>query len=160
MQFQDHIQQHLKSYVKPANLVQVVSYLLIVLWVYAALSKLIDYDKSRTQMLNQVFSKSIANILVWAVPFIELLAGGLLIFLKTRLAGLYASLLLLMSFTVYIGLVMINVFGRIPCSCGGILSKMSWEQHLTFNLAFILLTSTAILLSAHLKEGGSMGKEE
>lgn len=102
-------------------------------------------------MLNQVFSKSIANILVWAVPFIELLAGGLLIFLKTRLAGLYASLLLLMSFTVYIGLVMINVFGRIPCSCGGILNHLNWEQHLTFNLAFMLLTSTAILFSALFK---------
>ena len=110
-------------------------------------------------MLNQVFSNQTANILVWAVPFSELLVSSLLIFIKTRLAGLYASLLLLVSFTVYIGLVMNHVFGRIPCSCGGILSKMTWEQHLVFNMVFILMTSTAILLSTHLKKGGIMGKE-
>jgi len=109
-------------------------------------------------MLNQVFTKNIANVLVWAVPFTELLAGSLLIFLKTRLAGLYASLLLLISFTIYIGLVMNNVFGRIPCSCGGVLNKMTWEQHLVFNIVFLLLTATAILLSTHLKKGGLMGK--
>ncbi|MDP3467064.1 MAG: hypothetical protein Q8S11_01940 [Daejeonella sp.] len=159
MQTSDNIQTSFKPSSKPGNIVQVISYLLILLWVYAAASKLIDYDTSRAQMLNQIFSKSIANVLVWAVPFTELLAGSLLIFLKTRLAGLYASLLLLISFTIYIGLVMNNVFGRIPCSCGGVLNKMTWEQHLTFNLAFMLLTSTAILFSAHLKEGGFMGKE-
>lgn len=140
-------------------LIQGITAALILLWVYAAGSKLLNFEQSRMQMLNQVFSHQIANILVWAVPFSELLVSSLLIFIKTRLAGLYASLLLLVSFTVYIGLVMNNVFGRIPCSCGGILSKMTWEQHLVFNMVFILVTSTAILLSTHVKKGGIMGKE-
>lgn len=140
-------------------LIQGISAILVFLWIYAALSKLLNYEQSRMQMLNQVFPKRISHLLVWAVPFTEMLAGGLLIFLKTRLAGLYASLLLLISFTVYIGLVMNNVFGRVPCSCGGILSKMTWEQHLVFNMVFLLMTATAILLSTHLKKGGFMGKE-
>lgn len=140
-------------------IVTVITAALIFLWVYAAVSKLINYEQSRSQMLNQVFPVAIAKSLVWAVPFTELLISVLLSFLKTRLYGLYGSLILLISFTLYIGLVMNRVFDRIPCSCGGILNKMSWEQHLIFNIVFMILTITAILLSVHLKKGGRMGKE-
>lgn len=139
--------------------VQLISSMLILLWVYAAVSKLISYEQSRSQMLNQVFPIAIAKFLVWAVPFTELLLSGLLSFLRTRLSGLYGSLILLISFTIYIGLVINRVFNRIPCSCGGVLNKMTWEQHLAFNIVFLLLTATAILLSTHLKKGGLMGKE-
>lgn len=138
--------------------IHIISNLLIVLWVYAAVSKLIDYEHSRSQMLNQVFSARTANILVWAVPAAELITASLLLHAKTCFAGLWSSLLLLLSFTAYIGLIMNNVFGRIPCSCGGILDKMSWEQHLVFNMVFLLMTSTAIVLLVHLKEGGEMGE--
>jgi len=145
---------------KPAVsiIINLITAALIFLWVYAAMSKLINYEQSRSQMLNQVFSKNIAKFLVWAVPLTELLLSGLLSFFKTRLIGLYGSLILLISFTVYIGLVMNHVFGRVPCSCGGVLSKMSWEQHLIFNVVFIVLTIGAILLSTYLKKGGNMGK--
>ncbi len=139
--------------------VTIITAALIFLWVYAAMSKLINYEQSRSQMLNQVFPIAIAKFLVWVVPFTELLLSGLLSFLKTRLSGLYGSLILLISFTLYIGLVMNRVFGRIPCSCGGILNKMSWEQHLVFNIVFMMLAITAILLSVYLKRGGRMGKE-
>jgi len=148
-----------KKLFKPAIYVQVITCLLILLWVYAAMSKLLNYEQSRSQMLNQVFTQTTAKLLVWAVPFTELLLGVLLSFLKTRLIGLYGSLVMLVGFTIYIGLVMNNTFGRIPCSCGGVLNKMNWEQHLVFNIVFVILTISAILLSAHLKKGGFMGKE-
>ena len=124
----------------------IIPVLLILMWSYAATSKLLDYETSRSQMLNQVFPHLVGNILVWAVPFAELICAGLLIFDRTRTRGFYLSLFLLLLFTVYIGLVMLNVFGRIPCSCGGILEKMSWGQHLGFNLFFLALTITALFL--------------
>jgi hypothetical protein len=34
----------------------------------------------------------------------------------------------------------------IPCSCGGILQKMSWNQHLVFNFLFVSLAAAGILL--------------
>lgn len=139
--------------------VSVISGLLIFLWVYAAVSKLGDFQLNHSRMLNQIFPNHIAGILAWAVPASELLISALLLFANTRLVGLYASLFLLISFTVYISLVMGNVFGRIPCSCGGVLEKMSWGQHLIFNMVFIVLTSTAILINVYLKKGGRMGKE-
>jgi len=127
-----------------ASIIKSIDVLLIVLWVYAALSKLLDYEESRRQMLNQVFPIFIANILLWAVPLSELTAAGLLCFQRTRRAGLKLSLLLLLLFTGYIGLVMLNVFGRVPCSCGGILEQMTWGQHLAFNLLFVFLLVFAL----------------
>ncbi len=157
MQFLYRLPQILKPYAKPANLVELISCLLILLWVYASISKLIDNDRSQREMINQVFPNRIAVILAWAIPFIELLAACLLISLRTRLLGLYASVILLVSFTVYIGLVMTHVFGRIPCSCGGIISKMSWGQHLVFNLAFLALAFSGVFY--HHRERRAMEKD-
>ena len=145
-----------------------ISSLLILLWTYAALSKLIDFGHTRTQMLNQVFPASIAETLVWMVPASELAAACLLLLPKTRKAGLYLSLFLLLQFTLYIILVMTNIFGRVPCSCGGVISSMSWGQHLIFNLFFLALTLVAIVYPCEsepvegrlfLEKGGSMGKD-
>ena len=119
--------------------------MLVLMWSYAAASKLLDYETSRSQMLNQVFSHRIANTLVWAVPATELILAGCL-FLWQRLA-LYASFILLSLFTLYIGVVMTGIFGRIPCSCGGILEQMSWGQHLVFNLFFIAITILGLNLN-------------
>jgi putative oxidoreductase len=125
---------------------ELIKFLLIFLFVYAAVSKLIDIDRSRGQMLNQIFPPAIAEILVWAVPVAELITAGFLLFKKTFLPGLYLSMGLMVVFTLYIILVLLNVFGRIPCSCGGVLQKMGWVPHLFFNLFFLLLTVTGIYL--------------
>ena len=135
-----------------------INSLLILLWVYAAGSKLLDYKTSRQQMLNQVFPDFIGHILAWAVPLVELLAAGLLMSNRTLIAGLNLSLFLLLQFTIYISVVMTGLFGRIPCSCGGILEEMTWGQHLMFNLLFLILNLIALLYT--IKERRLMGKAE
>lgn len=132
---------------KKRTTVAATSAVLILLWTYAAASKFIDYDQSRREMLNQIFPRSVSEVLAWAVPSIELVVATLLLLPKTLKTGLYASVILLVIFTGYIGLIMVNTFGRIPCSCGGILEEMTWGQHLAFNLVLLLLTSTALALS-------------
>ncbi|MEO8794260.1 MAG: MauE/DoxX family redox-associated membrane protein [Daejeonella sp.] len=129
---------------------------LILLWTYAAMSKLLDYNQSRTRMLEQVFPVSVSEILVWVVPVAELITAALLLFKKTRLSGLNASLFLLLQFTSYIILVMSGLFGRISCYCGGILEKMTWGQHLYFNLVFLTLTLFGLVI--HQKERRHMAK--
>lgn len=109
------------------------------LFFYAAFSKLMDYDKSVGEMRNQIFSATIANILTWLIPTIEITLTFLLLFPNTRKIALWASLFLLSAFTLYIGVVMTGIFGRIPCSCGGILKNMSYGTHLIFNLFFVSL---------------------
>ena len=132
---------------KKENLTLIISILLGCLWLYAALNKLMDYEVSKSEMLNQVFPQYISEVLVWAVPAVELATVALLILPGTERLGLYLSLILLGSFSVYIAIVMTGAFGRIPCSCGGVLEQMPWGVHLLFNLFFLALTLVAINIS-------------
>jgi len=117
------------------------------LFFYAAFSKLMDYDKSVGEMRNQIFSAAIANILTWLIPTMEIILTFLLIFSNTRKIALWGSLLLLSAFTLYIGVVMTGVFGRIPCSCGGILKNMGYGIHIFFNLFFVAISILGITLT-------------
>jgi len=120
--------------------------LVIVLFVYTAVSKLANFDLFRRQMLLQVFPLWLSAILVWVVPFAELIAAIMLLFSNTMLKGLYLSGLLMTVFTGYIALVLLHVFEKVPCSCGGILQNMGWATHLVFNAAFLILIIVAIIL--------------
>ncbi|WP_354357539.1 MauE/DoxX family redox-associated membrane protein [Pedobacter sp. UYP30] len=54
-------------------------------------------------------------------------------------------------FTLYIAIVMTGIFGRIPCSCGGILKNMSYATHLLFNVFFIALSHIGLVLENNWK---------
>ena len=95
-------------------------------------------------MLNQVFPEAIALHLTWLVPVTELVIAVALVIKSTILKALYAALVLMVSFTIYISITMTGIFGRIPCSCGGILKQMSYTTHLLFNLCFIILAIIGI----------------
>lgn len=131
---------------KKEAILKLLSGIIALLFFYAAVSKLVDFDTSKHEMLNQIFSRDISLILVWVVPITELVIVGLLIFNFTRLLGFYASLILLFVFSIYIAITMSGVFGRIPCSCGGILKNMGYWPHLIFNLLFIVLALLGIAI--------------
>ena len=69
-----------------------------------------------------------------------------LVFEKTRTAALYASLVLMLAFTVYAVLILLHFFTYVPCSCGGVIKRLTWKQHLVFNLFFDGLAVAGILL--------------
>lgn len=48
-------------------------------------------------------------------------------------------------FTAYIAMIL-TLADYVPCSCGGVLEDMSWEQHLWFNGFFVLLSIAGIML--------------
>jgi uncharacterized membrane protein YphA (DoxX/SURF4 family) len=117
----------------------------ILLFVYAALTKLLDYQKFVVQLGQSPMLTDFAWFLAWLVPGVELFISLLLIFQTTRLAGFYAAFSLLTMFTTYI--VLASRFSDyVPCSCGGIIQNLSWAQHLIFNLVFLSLVAIAILL--------------
>ncbi|WP_373614519.1 MauE/DoxX family redox-associated membrane protein [Mucilaginibacter sp. OAE612] len=120
--------------------------LLIMLFIYAALSKLLTFSDFRQQLYNQNFSHGFAAFLTYFLPGAEIITAGFLCFKRTVLAGLFLSAILLVAFTGYISLVMLHYWDRMPCSCGGILSHMSWTAHLIFNWFFLILNLIAIYL--------------
>lgn len=126
-------------------IVDIIIFLCILLLVYAAVSKLLDYMKFVVQLGQSPMLTHFARFLAWSVPGVELLISLLLIFQTTRLAGFYAAFSLMTMFTTYI--VLASRFSDyVPCSCGGIIQNMSWTQHLIFNLVFLSLIVIAILL--------------
>ena len=97
-------------------------------------------------MRNQVIPRGVGKILVFVIPGTELTAAVLLCTGRWKRTGLCLSLALMTVFTGYIGLVFFNYFSRVPCSCGGILKNMGWGPHLLFNLLFLLITLSALLI--------------
>src|SRR5665213_1772797 len=129
---------------KKETAINIICTLLVFLFVYAAISKLTDFAGFIADMYNQPLPRFLKPILIWAVPAIELMVAALLIFDTTRLAGLYASLVLMVAFTFYTTIVLLHFFQYIPCSCGGIIKNLTWPQHFVLNLFFVLIAVIGI----------------
>jgi putative oxidoreductase len=132
---------------KSKTALDIISFLFILLFIYTAVSKLIDFNQFQRQMYNQTLPHDVATLLIWTLPEIEILTGLLLLFEKTKPYGFYLSFTLMLLFTGYITLVLLNYFGRVPCSCGGVIKALGWKWHLIFNLFFLLLSSLAITIT-------------
>ena len=130
---------------KQKTAIEIISSLLILLFVYAALNKLFEYKTFKVQLINSLFLKPFAGIIAWLVPGIEMTISLMLTVKFTRILGLYASLILLLIFSLYISGILFSGM-RLPCSCGGIIQQLSWKQHLLFNLFFLLVSLIGILL--------------
>ncbi|MCT4137559.1 hypothetical protein HZP64_09825 [Elizabethkingia anophelis] len=125
--------------------VNIISYFFVLLFVYAAISKLMDFEAFQVQLAQSPLLSAYANFISLAVIIIELIIAVLLCINRTRLLGLYASFGLMIAFTVYIYLIL-NYSDFVPCSCGGILEKLGWTEHLFFNIGCIVLAAIAIFI--------------
>lgn len=123
--------------------IELLTSFLILVFGYTAFSKLLTYSSFRYGLSQATFISLGAGVLAFAIPLAEPVTVLLLLFPATRLQELYASLVLLSVFTVYL-LYMVLFVPHLPCSCGGVISNMSWQQHIVFNEAFIGLTVVGI----------------
>ncbi len=125
--------------------IMIICTLIIALFVYTASAKLLDYYNFHFGLTESPFIAPLADILAWAIPAIELLIAVLLVIPAFRLAGLYASGILMSLFTIYIAAMLLSG-SDIPCSCGGVVEEMSWGAHIVFNSAFVVLSVWGIYL--------------
>jgi putative oxidoreductase len=132
---------------------QTILFLLILLWTYAACSKLADYDRSRAQMMAQAFPSSIAAILAWLVPTAELLTAFLLTLPRPTNCGLLLSAVMLVAFTLYIAGGLLHFYPKKPCPCGGLLPHLGWPWHILLNSVFLLLNGVALKQSKDRRAG-------
>lgn len=117
----------------------------IFLFTYTAMSKLMDAYEFQVILSKSPLIGEYAAIIKYVLPITELIVAGLLFLPKTKLAGLYSSLTLMLLFTGY--LFYMTLFTTdLPCSCGGVLQQLSWQQHLWFNIFFTLLAGLGIFL--------------
>ncbi len=126
-------------------LLDLVCALFILLFLYTALSKLYDFETLRVQLGRSPLLTDISELVAWAVPAIEIVLAGILMVPRTRDIGLYGSFTLMVMFTAYI-FAILNFSDVIPCSCGGVISKLSWSGHLVLNIFFTFLAAAGILM--------------
>lgn len=126
--------------------ISLICYLYVLLFVYASVSKLLDFEKFQVQIGQSPLLSVFASWISWAVLITEMAASILLLIPRFRRVGLYMSLILMSMFTAYI-FIILHYSSFVPCSCGGILEQMSWNVHLIFNIIFLLLSVLAIVLN-------------
>jgi hypothetical protein len=130
---------------KKEIVVDIISYLFIFLFVYASVSKLLDFQNFKVQLEKSPFLSGFSGLLVYIIPLLEILISVILLNNRIRTIGLYASFTLMVLFTGYI-FAILHFSPTIPCSCGGVLAHMGWTTHFYFNILFVLLAFTAIRL--------------
>ncbi len=130
---------------KPLLMADIISGLVLLLFLYTSLSKLAGYSKFKNVLIASHLLKPVSGVVAWLLPVTELVIVGLLFIPSLRLKGLYASFILISLFTLYL-IYMIIFTPDLPCQCGGVLKLLTWPEHIFFNLFFILLSLTGILL--------------
>lgn len=132
---------------KARNIIlEIICALLILLWVYAALSKWADHQAFCRQLTWNKVVGGYQDFLFCFLPGIELIAALALIIKPLRAYGLWLSAGLMLAFTGYVFYVVYVDQSKATCTCGGVISAMSWKQHLIFNTAFLLLSIAGIYL--------------
>ena len=126
--------------------VELSAFLLMLLFLFASVSKWIDFKKFVGDINNQPFPNWITPYLTYSLPPLEVLITIALMFERTRTAGFYASLILMTAFTAYSAAVLLNYFDYVPCSCGGVIRNLTWSQNLILNLFFVAISLAGILL--------------
>lgn len=128
-------------------LVELIAFVFVLLFVFAAVTKLLEGDRFFNNLNNSPIlpDKAVPVILSWAIPILEIIVAILIVGRKTRLKGFYSVLILSILFALYTsGIVFFSPYT--PCSCGGIITLLSWPQHLMLNIGLILLVITGIRL--------------
>lgn len=125
-------------------LLNIICYAFILLFVYASVSKLLDYGNFHVQLGQSPLISAYAGWFVWFIPVLEIGIAIVLLFRKLRFWGLYASFILMLMFTVYI-FIMLKYSSFLPCSCGGILEKLGWTEHLIFNILFVIIALVGMI---------------
>jgi len=123
-----------------------VVFAFITLFTYTAVNKLWDIDFVEKSLRSFPLIGSMAPLLSWAIPLAELVVVAVLFIPRTRNIGLLLSTLLMISFTFYI-IYLKAVSSILPCTCGGMISHLSWDQHLIVNIIFIVLGIASIYLT-------------
>jgi putative oxidoreductase len=143
-------------------LTQIYVALVFFLFAYTASSKFFDMHKFVFQMslAPLPLMKTLAPTLGWLVPSIEILiclaiVGGIYYY-RYQMLALYTTVVLMTTFAVYIGLMLLT-HSKLPCTCGGIISSLGWGEHLLLNAFFII---AGILSISYLKKNQTLPPTE
>ena len=124
--------------------------LCLFLFLTSAYTKVNKHETFASGLSSVQVIGSSAEIIAWCVPLAELLVSILLIIPSTQRWGLYGFIGIMLIFTIYVGSMLIWA-EKLPCNCNLIIEKLSWSEHVVFNLSFIGLAVLALWLDKTIK---------
>ena len=133
---------------KKEVVLDIIVTLILMMFLYASFSKYFDFAEFKRAMHKQPFPNWFSSILVILLPPLEIAIAYLLFKDKTRKKGLWATITIMAVFTIYIAAILLRFFPKVPCSCGGIIRLLSWQQHLLFNLFFIIIAVIGLIIQS------------
>lgn len=125
---------------------EIIIALLILLWVYTVISKWGNHQAFYRQLSWNPTTTGYQDILFYVLPGFELLAALFLLLKPMLWYGLILSAGLMFVFSAYVFYVIFIDPTKATCTCGGVLSAMTWKQHLIFNISYLLLSCIGIYL--------------
>ncbi len=145
-----------RSYLKLSSnvkeqIMDIAVYLFIILFMYTAAGKFFTISSFASTLAKSPLIGDLNYLVAWGVPIVEVIISIVLIFPTYRRAGLYASLILMAAFTIYLAFMILSD-SKLPCHCGGVISTMSWQQHIWFNMGFIALGIAALAVNKKTKK--------
>jgi len=132
----------------------------LALWGSVAVEKLWDLAGFHSTLRRQPIPRWSTDILFWLLPLAELGAAMLLAWPRNRRRthqGMWLSAILMLAFTLFIGFGVLGWYKKRPCGCGSVISGLTWEEHLWFNGAALLLAIIGIWLTWPTSPGNHRG---
>lgn len=148
-----------------------ITAILLLLWIPVLVHQLVNFDAFRAGLLRQPFSDTLGHVLAYALPVLELLVVLSLVANRSKklvistkneetsqgsrearseffiLNPYLLSTILLTAFTVYIITALAGMWSKLPCGCGSVIKDMTWQQHLWFNLFFLMISLSGLILN-------------
>lgn len=116
----------------------------MLVFLYTGINKLWWQHKFYSVLLKSPLLYKGTGFISWFIPILEIVICLVLFFPVTRNLGIKASVSLMAVFTAYIAYMLLSS-SSLPCSCGGVLSALSWQQHLVFNSLLLVLGLLALI---------------
>lgn len=133
------------KYLTRSHIQDAINVFFALLFLYAASSKVFEFDLFKAQIGKSPLITNYANLIAWIIPILEIVISLALFIHRIQLAALYAAFSLMLIFTMYIAFIL-TLSPYVPCSCGGILSRMGWAEHLVFNIGCTIVSVVGIFL--------------
>lgn len=128
------------------HIVQAIRLLLCCTFLYAAMLKGVDFAQFAFDMKKSpILEPFNTTVLAVFVLFFEIAAAVLLAFQGSARAGLYLSFFIMLLFSGYL-FILYTRYPNAPCSCGGILGRLPYPVHITFNIVLTILAAIGIFL--------------
>lgn len=128
------------------NLIVILSVIIILFWLYVIYLKLSDFNEFKGEIRGQAFPKNVADVLPYILFSIWMSIASLLAFNNDKLYGMLLNFVIMLGFTIYVGLAMIDAYAIIPCSCAG-LFHFNWKEQFYFNLMVTAVSAAGLIFT-------------